>query len=79
MRSRSRSRSPARSRSPNRPQTLQPEEMDEAQKRLDMKLRSLQTRIDQLSTQFDLEKPSEEFFEQVQKEDYSIFVGNASQ
>ena len=53
--------------------------MDEAQKRLDMKLRSLQTRIDQLSTQFDLEKPSEEFFEQVQKEDYSIFVGNASQ
>ena len=55
------------------PKLMPTEDFSEAQKRLDTKLQSLQSRIDELGLQFDLEKPSDEFFNQAQLDDFNQF------
>jgi len=54
---------------------MKADEFDETVQRLDLKLKSLQGRIDQLNTHFDLERDGDDFFDHVQEADFAKFHG----
>ena len=58
--------------------TSVPEEFQGVQSRLDFKLSTLQSQLDKLEVQFDLEKDGYDYFNQLQEENFKFFATDIS-
>ena len=55
-----------------------PEQFQEVQSRLDFKLSSLQSKLDKLDVQFDMEKDGYDYFNQLQEDNFKFFANDAT-